>query len=141
MGDTINWGFFKRHFWGELLRYQQLGSIGFNGKATVVCMGRVRLIPDVLIVGSGAFPAEIDTRLSNWSAPARRRPKIGTYYRWTPWTQRSFLWPSQGACKDTSGRKALSGIGKPPGVPIRLIHCCARRKGGQSLNTKGPLGP
>ena len=22
MGDTINWGFFKRHFWGELLRYQ-----------------------------------------------------------------------------------------------------------------------
>ena len=23
MGDTINWGFFKRHFWGELLRHQQ----------------------------------------------------------------------------------------------------------------------
>ena len=23
MGDTINWGFFKRHFWGVLLRHQQ----------------------------------------------------------------------------------------------------------------------
>jgi hypothetical protein len=23
MGDTINWGFFKRHFWGGLLRHQQ----------------------------------------------------------------------------------------------------------------------
>jgi hypothetical protein len=23
MGDTINWGIFKRHFWGELLRHQQ----------------------------------------------------------------------------------------------------------------------
>jgi len=22
MGDTINWGFFKRHFWGGLLRHQ-----------------------------------------------------------------------------------------------------------------------
>jgi len=22
-GDTINWGIFKRHFWGELLRHQQ----------------------------------------------------------------------------------------------------------------------
>ena len=25
MRDTINWGIFKRHFWGELLRHQQLG--------------------------------------------------------------------------------------------------------------------
>jgi hypothetical protein len=49
-----------------------LGSIGFDGKATVVCMGRVRLIPHVLIEGPGAFPAEIDTRLSDRSAPARR---------------------------------------------------------------------
>ena len=66
----------------------------------------------------------------------------GRSYRWTPRTQRSFLWPSQGsfACKETFRRKALSGIGKPRGVPIRLIHCCARRKGGRSLNTKGPLG-
>jgi hypothetical protein len=23
-GGTINWGFFKRHFWGELLRHQQI---------------------------------------------------------------------------------------------------------------------
>jgi hypothetical protein len=23
MSDTINWGIFKRHFWGELLRHQQ----------------------------------------------------------------------------------------------------------------------
>jgi hypothetical protein len=23
MGDTINWGIFKRRFWGELLRHQQ----------------------------------------------------------------------------------------------------------------------
>jgi len=23
MGGTINWGIFKRHFWGELLRHQQ----------------------------------------------------------------------------------------------------------------------
>ena len=22
MGNTINWGIFKRHFWGELLRHQ-----------------------------------------------------------------------------------------------------------------------
>jgi hypothetical protein len=22
MSDTINWGIFKRHFWGELLRHQ-----------------------------------------------------------------------------------------------------------------------
>jgi ATP-dependent DNA ligase len=22
LGDTINWGIFKRHFWGELLRHQ-----------------------------------------------------------------------------------------------------------------------
>ena len=22
MGDTINWGFFRRHFWGALLRHQ-----------------------------------------------------------------------------------------------------------------------
>jgi hypothetical protein len=68
---------------------------------------------------------------------------MGNSYRWTPRTQRSLLWPSQGsfAFKETFGRKALSGIGKLPGVPIRLIHCCARRKGGQSLDTKGPLGP
>ena len=26
MGDTINWGIFKRHFWGELLRHQQKPS-------------------------------------------------------------------------------------------------------------------
>jgi hypothetical protein len=25
-GDTINWGIFNRHFWGELLRYQQLSA-------------------------------------------------------------------------------------------------------------------
>jgi len=24
MGDTINWGIFKRRFWGELLRHQHL---------------------------------------------------------------------------------------------------------------------
>ena len=23
-GGTINWGIFKRHFWGELLRHQQV---------------------------------------------------------------------------------------------------------------------
>jgi hypothetical protein len=28
MGDTINWGFFKRHFWGELLRYQHALTAG-----------------------------------------------------------------------------------------------------------------
>src|SRR6516225_4339714 len=29
MGDTINWGIFKRRFWGELLRHQQFvhGSV------------------------------------------------------------------------------------------------------------------
>ena len=27
MGDTINWGIFKRRFWGELLRYQQVVTI------------------------------------------------------------------------------------------------------------------
>jgi hypothetical protein len=49
-----------------------------------------RLIPDVLIEGSGAFPAEIDNRLSDRSAPARRHPRMGNSYRWTPPTQRSF---------------------------------------------------
>ena len=107
-----------------------LGSIGFNGKASGGLYGRdVRLIPDVLIAGPGTFPAEIDTRLSDRSAPVRRHPRMGNSYRWTPRTQRSLLWPSQGsfACKETSGRKALSGIGRPPGMPIRLIHRCARR--------------
>ena len=47
---------------------------------------------------------------------------MGNSYTWTPRTQRSLFWPSQGsfACKETSGRKAFSGIGKPPGVPIHL---------------------
>jgi len=31
MGDTINWGIFKRHFWGELLRHQQRTSVVFAG--------------------------------------------------------------------------------------------------------------
>ena len=26
-GGTINWGIFKRHFWGELLRHQQVQTI------------------------------------------------------------------------------------------------------------------
>src|SRR6516164_4750096 len=26
MGDTINWGIFKRRFWGELLRHQHLSK-------------------------------------------------------------------------------------------------------------------
>jgi hypothetical protein len=26
MGDTINWGIFKRRFWGELLRHQQTST-------------------------------------------------------------------------------------------------------------------
>jgi hypothetical protein len=26
MADMINWGIFKRHFWGELLRHQQHSS-------------------------------------------------------------------------------------------------------------------
>ena len=36
MGDTINWGIFKRHFWGELLRHQHdaanatLTAVGYN---------------------------------------------------------------------------------------------------------------
>jgi hypothetical protein len=34
MGDMINWGFFKRHFWGALLRYQhgrRLGKLLYAG--------------------------------------------------------------------------------------------------------------
>ena len=34
MGDTINWGFFKRHFWGELLRYQQAMAAAANAGLT-----------------------------------------------------------------------------------------------------------
>jgi hypothetical protein len=30
MSGTINWGIFKRHFWGELLRHQHSG----NGQGT-----------------------------------------------------------------------------------------------------------
>jgi hypothetical protein len=33
MGDTINWGIFKRHFWGELLRHQHT----FSTSAVAVC--------------------------------------------------------------------------------------------------------
>src|SRR5262245_16692232 len=33
-GDTINWGIFKRHFWGELLRHQHvqdwIAAVGAN---------------------------------------------------------------------------------------------------------------
>jgi hypothetical protein len=32
-GGTINWGIFKRHFWGELLWHQHIGrGLGRPGK-------------------------------------------------------------------------------------------------------------
>ena len=33
MGDTINWGIFKRHFWGALLRHQHTSSISVAAAA------------------------------------------------------------------------------------------------------------
>ena len=86
--------------------------------------------------------------LRNFSLPCERplkplqpSPRIGNSYRWTPRTQRSFLWPSQGsfACKETFRRKALSGIGKPPGVPIRLIHCCELKHKRSSRALEGAI--
>jgi len=35
MGGTINWGIFKRHFWGELLRHQHFMS-GYAGAGAAV---------------------------------------------------------------------------------------------------------
>jgi len=42
MGDMINWGFFKRHFWGALLRHQEawpLAGIGLAVAANGVWIG------------------------------------------------------------------------------------------------------
>jgi hypothetical protein len=33
MGDTINWGIFKRHFWGALLRHQHTSGISVAAAA------------------------------------------------------------------------------------------------------------
>jgi hypothetical protein len=38
MGDTINWGIFKRHFWGELLRHQQSLSEAFLPDARIIAL-------------------------------------------------------------------------------------------------------
>jgi hypothetical protein len=32
-GGTINWGIFKRHFWGELLRHQHGDDVTLTGNA------------------------------------------------------------------------------------------------------------
>jgi len=39
MGGTINWGVFKRHFWGELLRHQHLAHA--SGDATNALLAAV----------------------------------------------------------------------------------------------------
>src|SRR6516162_6970320 len=38
MGDTINWGIFKRRFWGELLRHQH------SARCAGCCDGQARLV-------------------------------------------------------------------------------------------------
>jgi hypothetical protein len=43
MGDTINWGIFKRRFWGELLRHQQ--PVGQDAKQQMAGQVRRRLPP------------------------------------------------------------------------------------------------
>ena len=109
------------------------------------------LTPGVVIDGRGCFPwPRFDIQLSDarggqgigFEPVSLPNSLDGNSRQRAPRTQRSFLWPSQGsfARKETSGRKALSGIGKPRPA-IRLIYRCARRRGGQSLNTKGRLGP
>jgi hypothetical protein len=52
MGDTINWGIFKRRFWGELLRHQHLANIlraGIKGGGTVAVSLIVALKGDPLL--------------------------------------------------------------------------------------------
>jgi hypothetical protein len=41
MGDIINWGFFKRHFWGALLRYQHQAR---ENRLVYVILAECRLI-------------------------------------------------------------------------------------------------
>src|SRR6266536_4465102 len=41
MGDTINWGIFKRHFWGELLRHQHRLAWGHKQGACVGARCRI----------------------------------------------------------------------------------------------------
>ena len=41
----INWGFFKRHFWGELLRYQQGRLSPSLGRVPVAVEDAVKVEP------------------------------------------------------------------------------------------------
>jgi hypothetical protein len=41
MSGTINWGIFKRHFWGELLRHQQtVRFVAFPRADTLLALPR-----------------------------------------------------------------------------------------------------
>ena len=45
MGGTINWGIFKRHFWGELLRHQHLAKkLGVSLRQSYARVGKLALI-------------------------------------------------------------------------------------------------
>src|SRR6266542_3201849 len=41
-GGTINWGIFKRHFWGELLRHPQAGGAHLGALAQVLGLRGLR---------------------------------------------------------------------------------------------------
>jgi DNA-binding transcriptional regulator PaaX len=59
MGDTINWGIFKRHFWGELLRHQQ------GAKLMVLTLGDLDLLKQLRGAGvSGRNVRELNIRVT-----------------------------------------------------------------------------
>ena len=80
------------------------GSIGFDGKAMVVCMGRTCAHTGRPHCGTGYVPSR-DSILGFPIGPAGPEALPDSADPAT--SQGSF------ACKEISGRKALSGIGKP----------------------------
>jgi hypothetical protein len=68
LGDTINWGIFKRHFWGELLRHQQPANPhpSYNRLSRYDATGLIWLLERRKVIALTADTASI------------RNPKTGT---------------------------------------------------------------
>ena len=69
MGDTINWGFFKRHFWGELLRYQQAVQV----RSEAATCGPVRVLKNAHGL-SLTSEITVDSLLSAFGPDPSRHP-------------------------------------------------------------------
>jgi hypothetical protein len=119
-----------------------LGSIGFDGKAVVVCMGRTCAHTGRPHCGTGYVPSR-DSILGFPIGAGLEAPKDRKLLP-VDAADPAFVLVAiarQLCLQRDLWKKGVVEYREAPGVPIRLIHCCARRKGGQSLNTKGPLGP